>query len=78
MFTDADVHALYFGGYGSISLLVLIVMYMAMKVRKDREGIPMNTKLLTLISGLTAAMFAGVGISYLWYGALNIPNIDIT
>jgi len=62
-----EMHSLYFVGYALMFTVGGIVLSKALYVRKKKEGIPINYKLVKVIFGLALVMWTGAAFSGVYY-----------
>ena len=76
-----DMHGLYFIGYAVCATIAGIVIVKAQYIRKEREGTPINYKIMKVVFGVALFMWTGAALSAVYYteshAALTISGIFI-
>lgn len=62
-----DMHSLYFVGYALIATIAGIVLVKAQYSRKQREGTPVNFKIIKIIFGFALFMWTGAAFAAVYY-----------
>jgi len=62
-----DMHSLYFVGYAVIATIAGIVLVKAQYSRKQREGTPVNFKIIKVVFGFALFMWTGAAFAAVYY-----------